>query len=363
MFRDVEGAPQKLPSPNEPFLPRDVFRGIGALVPERIAASTRLSMTAKVCYGHLVRRAGKNARCWPSYRDIARSIGIGERHAMRALKELNEVNLIKPIARRDKTTRQTSNEYEFIWGPILQGEGDKYDTLPPDKSAAARVTDMTPTGVTDMTPLELSQRNHHQVKNIKGKKPWSESNPKGCSAPALNGSPSQNPASDDDSKGTAYASAKDELKAIYQDKYGTAIRVNDLDSIESALGAAGATWEAFVAEVREHAWDRITNPVGFLKHFAKNFRLKTQAASAPVTADEAAVRDYKCSKCFSKTPGEGLRWEAGKALPCECANPEYVARQRARGIFNPINGDGNEQELDCARKHESSMSPAEATTE
>src|SRR6266853_950111 len=166
MSRDVDGALQRLPPPNEPFIPRDVFRGIGALVPERVAASKRLSMTAKVCYGHLVRRAGKNARCWPSYRDIAKSIGIGERHAMRALKELIEVNLIKPIARRDKTMRQTSNEYEFVWGPILQGKGDKYDTLPPGKSATVGVTDMTPTGATDMTPLEVSKRNRHQGKDI-----------------------------------------------------------------------------------------------------------------------------------------------------------------------------------------------------
>jgi hypothetical protein len=93
MSGDAERPPQKLPAPNEPFIPRNVFRGVGALVPERVAASTMLSMTAKVCYGHLVRRAGQNATCWPSYRDIAKSIGIGERQAVRALKELAKANL------------------------------------------------------------------------------------------------------------------------------------------------------------------------------------------------------------------------------------------------------------------------------
>jgi hypothetical protein len=86
MSPGVELEVAKPPAPNETFVPRKVFCGIGALVPERVAASNILSMTAKVCYGHLVRRAGKNARCWPSYRDIAKSIGVGERQAMRALR-------------------------------------------------------------------------------------------------------------------------------------------------------------------------------------------------------------------------------------------------------------------------------------
>ena len=332
---DVERPTQKLPLPNQPFAPRNVFRGIGALVPESIAASKGLSMTAKLCYGHLVRRAGKNARCWPSYRDIAKSIGVGDRQAMRALKELTEVNLIRLIARRDKTERQTSNEYEFIWGSILQGEGDKYDTLPPDKSDRVGVTNMTPTGVTDMTPLEVSNRNHHQEKNTERKNPRGNATAKGCSKPKRNASPNQNPKPDDDSKPTEFATAKDELKAIFQAKAGVAIRVSDLDAIESTLAGVGVTWEVFVAEVRGHAWDRVKNPVGFLKHFAQKFRAKTQPASAPVTAAEAAARDYKCPKCFTKKRGEGAVLVACKWVPCECASPEYIAHQRERGLFEP----------------------------
>jgi len=335
MSREAVAASPELPAPNEPFAPRRVFRGIGALVPEGVAASKVLSMTAKVCYGHLVRRAGKNATCWPSYRDISKSIGVGERQAIRAMKELIEVSLIRPTARRDKTARQTSNEYEFIWGPILQGEGDKYDTLPPDKSDTVGVTDMTPTGVTDMTPLEVSNRNHHQEKNTERKKPWSSSTGKGSSEPKPNASRNENPDSDDDSKRTEYASAKDELKAIFQAKTGTAIRVNDLDAIESTLVGAGLTWEVFVDEVQGHAWKRVTNPVGFLKHFAKTFRAKTQPASAPVTSTEAAARNYQCPQCFSKKPGEGSRLEGGTPVPCECASAEWIERQRARGVFGP----------------------------
>jgi hypothetical protein len=252
---------------------------------------------------------------------------------MRALKELTAANMIRPIPRREKTGRQTSNEYEFIWGPILQGEGDKDDTLPPDKSDRGRVTTTTPSGVTGMTPLEVSNRNHHQEKNTERKKPWNDRNGKGCSAPERSSSPNQNRDSDDDSKRTEYASAKDELKALYRAKTGSAIRTSDLDAIESTLVAGGVTWEAFVAEVRGHAWGSVKNPVGFLKHFSKTFRAKTQPASAPVTAAEAAARNYQCPKCFSKKPGEGSRLEDGKPVPCECASPEWIERQRVRGVF------------------------------
>src|SRR5712692_3994112 len=153
---DAARSPRKLPAPGEPFKPREVFGGIGAFIPEKVAASTLLSMTAKLCYGHLVRRAGDKNRCWPAIRDVAKHIGVEPRQAMRALRELAEATLIRPIPRRDATGRQTSNEYEFIWGPILQGEGDTSDTLPPAKSDRGSVTHPTSTRVSEMTPLEVT---------------------------------------------------------------------------------------------------------------------------------------------------------------------------------------------------------------
>ena len=54
------------------------------------------------------------------------------------------------------------------------------------------------------------------------------------------------------------------------------------------------------------------------------------------TAAEAAARDYKCLRCFSRTPGESaVPSQGGKLVPCECASPEYIERQRARGVFEP----------------------------
>ena len=110
----------------EQFNPRNMFGGL--FIPGALAASTLISSTGKLAYGHLVRRAGDNGSCWPSAGDVAKHIGVGERAAQRALRELQRFDppLIRAIFRKDKNGRQTSNEYVFIWGPIL--EGVKNDT-------------------------------------------------------------------------------------------------------------------------------------------------------------------------------------------------------------------------------------------
>lgn len=313
MSSDVR-SPRKPPAPGESFKPGEVFRGIGAFVPERVAASTMLSMTAKLCYGHLARRAGQHARCWPSVRDIARHIGVEPRQATRALRELAEATLIRPISRKDATGRQTSNEYEFIWGPVLQGEGAISDILPGAISGGGRVSDVTPPGMTAKTPHELSKRNHHQA-----------STQERSSEPNTTSPRSQNSDFDDDDPDVAkYASPKDELKALVI-KAGSCLRVADLDSIEALLACRGIPWDAFVAEARGHSWNRITNSIGFLKSLAKKFSSKTQFAGAPVTAAEVEARDYKCPKCFSSTPGRGIRLEGNNIVPCDCTSPEFLA--------------------------------------
>jgi hypothetical protein len=334
MPTEPEGPSVNLPGPGQPFNPRKVFRsfGLGVLIPERVAASRLLSMTAKVCYGHLVRRAGKNDLCWPSYWDITESIGVKERHAMRAIKELTEAQLIRRRHRTAEGGRQTSNNYEFIWGPILQGEGDGSDTLPPDKSDAGRVTYLTPTRVSKMTPLEVKKINHHQGRKKQRRDVQADSTADGYSSLEFN-PPSSDEVDDDKPSRTQYASGKDELKAIYLAKTGESFRVADLDAIESILFAAAITWEIFAAEARKHAWSSITNPVGFLKSLAKRFRAKTQVSSPPLTAAEADAKNYRCDICGSPARGQGARLIDGKEVPCSCASPEYIAHQRARGVF------------------------------
>jgi GntR family transcriptional regulator len=290
-------------------------------------------MTAKICYGHLVRRAGKNEKCWPSIREIARSTGLKDRQAMRAVKELANAQLIRPQGRRADSGRQTSNAYEFIWGPILQGESDTSDTLPPAKSDAATMTDLTPTGMSETAPLEVIKINHHQGRNKLGSKIRPETTGQVHSAPGFDRF-SPHMADDAEPTNTEYASGKDELKALYFAIAGEHFRVVDLDSIESILFNAGVSWEIFVADLRRHSWDRITNPIGFLKDRAKKSRTLSTRSSAPVTAAEAAERAYKCQSCGSAIRGIGaVAGSDGKPVPCECASPDWIARQRARGVF------------------------------
>ena len=328
---DAERPLDQPPALGAAFNPRQVFRGIGLFIPETIAASRELSMTAKVVYGHFVRRAGRNGRCWPSFRDIAKSIGLGTRQTMRAVKELVDTALIRSMPRSDTTRRQTSNGYEFIWGAILQGEGDKTDTLPPAKSDTGTLTHSTPTGVSEMTPLEVIKINHHQERRKQRSAVRVESTVHGCSAPESD-RPSSHEVDDDEPVRTEYASGKEELKAIYLAKTGEPFRVADLDAIESLLGGR-VTWETFVAEVRTHDWNRIRNPVGFLKSLAKTFRAKTQRASPAITAAEEKARNYQCPVCRSRTPGQGAVLIGGKPVPCSCASPEYIEHHRADGLF------------------------------
>ena len=335
MSGDPASAPRKAPAPGEPFNPREISGsfGFGIFIPEKIAASTALSPTTKNCYGHLLRRAGKNNRCWPSHRDIAKHIGVGRRQVMRSLKELVGAELIRPITRTDASGRQTSNEYEFIWGPILQGEGDTSDTLPGAKSDRGTVTRATPTMVSGMTPLEVKKINHHLGRNKQRSVGQVASTVQDYSVPESDHLSSQK-VDDAEPVSAEYASGKEELKAIYLAKTGVHFSVVDLDAIEVMLFCAGVTWEVFVADVRRHSWDKIKNPVGFLKNRAKKFRALTQVSRAPVTAAQAAEKDYRCPVCASTVRGEGAVIGAdGKWWACRCASPEWVARQRARGVL------------------------------
>ena len=141
---------------------------------------------------------------------------------------------------------------------------------------------------------------------------------------------------DEEKPQEVYASPEDELKAIYQTKAGTPITIEVLRAIRETLELTGVGMGEFVSALKEsHIRNEWRNPAGFLRDFAKRFRSKTRVAARPVTAAEAESRDYKCPLCHSTTPGEGIVSIDGKWVPCKCASPEYIARQRDRGVFPP----------------------------
>ncbi len=130
-----------------------------------------------------------------------------------------------------------------------------------------------------------------------------------------------------------YASPEDELKVIFLKKAHKHIPIEVLDAIRSDLESARVPMEDFVTEVRRHAGNIWQNPPGFLRSLSKRFRAKTRPADAPLTLAEAERNNYRCPKCFSRTPGEGVILKGDKATPCECASLEYIAALRARGIL------------------------------
>jgi hypothetical protein len=150
--------------------------------------------------------------------------------------------------------------------------------------------------------------------------------------------PGKNPShmkpDDEEKPGTVYASPEDELKALYQSKTGEPITIEVLTAIRGDLELSGVSFGAFLAEVRKHSANEWRNPPGFLRSLSKRFRAKTRPASDPITAAEADEINYRCSLCGSRIRGQGALLVGGKAAPCSCASAEWIAHQKAKGLFS-----------------------------
>jgi len=139
---------------------------------------------------------------------------------------------------------------------------------------------------------------------------------------------------DADENAVEYASPEDELKAIYLTKAGEPIATDLLHVIRANLELTRVPFSEFVAEARKHYANRWKNPPGFLRDLSKRFHAKTRRASEPLTVAEAIEKDYRCPLCHSRTRGAGaVPGEREKLIPCACASPEWIERQRARGVF------------------------------
>jgi hypothetical protein len=186
---------------------------------------------------------------------------------------------------------------------------------------------------------------HHQEKKRKGKK-QQRPEPDGTESAreestterwdAHSGAGSDFPEKGDDERprGDIYSSPDDELKKMYLVKACEPITIAVLDAIRLNLELNQVSMGDFAAEVRKHTENAWRNPPGFLRDLSKRFRAKTRPASAPVTVAETEDKNYRCELCGSRVRGEGAILDAsGKPAPCNCASPEYIARQRERGVF------------------------------
>ncbi len=178
---------------------------------------------------------------------------------------------------------------------------------------------------------------HHQEGNGKEKKRTERARDESATGhPGADTGSDSFPREGDDGKtpDEGYASPEDELKAIFLKKAGEPITIAVLDAIRVNLGLTGVSFGDFVAEVRKHITNAWRNPAGFLLHLSKRFRARTRPASDPVTAAEAEKKNYRCSICHSTVRGQGAVLDDDRnEVPCVCASPDWIERQRARGLF------------------------------
>lgn len=100
---------------NQPYNPFKYFTGI--FIPEVLVQSVKLTLGAKIVFGRLARYAGASGECFPKMATLAKAVGISLRQAHRYIAELEELGLISSIRRGS-----TSNTYQFLWQPILEGD-------------------------------------------------------------------------------------------------------------------------------------------------------------------------------------------------------------------------------------------------
>ena len=106
----------------EPFNPYRMFNGL--YIPEGLARCNWISAGAKLAWGRLARYAGEDGRCYPTVKNLAAEIGLGERQGQKYVAELERASLIRRVSRFDQRG-QISNEFEFLWHEMFtQRESD-----------------------------------------------------------------------------------------------------------------------------------------------------------------------------------------------------------------------------------------------
>jgi DNA-binding transcriptional MocR family regulator len=96
------GAPRKELGPQ--INPWRIFQG--SFIPNAVMQLPRRRMTseAKICYGRLLRFAGKRGVAFPHVRTLALEVGLSRRSVFRALRQLRELGLITSQHRGRGTT-------------------------------------------------------------------------------------------------------------------------------------------------------------------------------------------------------------------------------------------------------------------
>lgn len=327
----------------EPFNPFNRFNGI--YIPTAILHMPDLSPRAQICYGRLMRYAGKNGECFPAVKTLAAETGVGERQAQKCLAELQQARLIR------KTIRPgTTDLIEFLWHEAFESpdRGVKDNSSPGVHNTSPRANDGSPQGCTKVHPKRVTH--HHQEENHSQESASSRDFGRLGEKPFHEGGDAVLPPSLSEPR-TFFDSPEEELIAFAEGK-GQPLTRSALQSIREALELRGVTLERFVDAIRPQFGNKIKNPAGFLLDRARKVRGILDAARPPNVPPKAHASEDRCEEC-GEIPGRGLIRASGGISPCPtCATPEFRAefsekeaqRQirslRSQSARRSLNGDG-----------------------
>ncbi len=144
-----------MPVPGEPYNPWRMFNGY--YISNAVSRCVELSARSKLVFGRLCQYAGENGEAFPSYRSLAKEVGVQRRSAINAVRELERFGLIKAVQRWQSDGSMASNSYIFLWHKIFCDQPDirggeqndtrgsvQCNTTPPCTSKHQVVTQLTP---------------------------------------------------------------------------------------------------------------------------------------------------------------------------------------------------------------------------
>ncbi len=105
----------------KPFNPCKKFRSV-VILPESLCRLPDILPGAKLTYALLLQYAGEDGRCYPSVKNLAKSIVVRTRQTQKYLAHLEVKGLIRRAPRRTPQG-QAPNGFEFLWHRIFEDEG------------------------------------------------------------------------------------------------------------------------------------------------------------------------------------------------------------------------------------------------
>jgi len=296
------------------FNPWGFFRGV--FVPEAILDMETLSPGAKLCYGYLVRAAGKQGVCRSSYLRLARRMHVSREQLKRYVRVLRRLELIvSPPAAGG------ISEIRFLWHPVFAAYSPRGGSYRTQGGGHIRPRDRS-----DTTPASDNSLSTQEAQQVVVGQSVSNSQRAG----AAFSSPSE-------STTTTTTTARQRFIALYEEQTTYPLEFDVLQRIEVALETKGATLAHFLDDITPRV-KRLKRPAGPGFFLAQADRFGRLGSAAVVVAEQSAPE--KLSEPRNRPPcvvcghplGSGVLLRAGKPEYCpSCETERQRIRQEAGG--------------------------------